>query len=78
MTVPAVLRRRFEEWRPYVSDVRERVEGTLIPYARKAGYVFEGRSKTLESLAEKLRIGPVQPMGADRGPVRVHYSGSSA
>ena len=57
MIVPSVVRRRYEDWRPYITEVQKRVEGTLVRYARNAGYIFEGRVKTLESLAEKLESG---------------------
>lgn len=57
MIVPSVVRRQFEEWRPFVCEVRQRVEETLIPYTQNVGYVYEGRLKTIESLAEKLESG---------------------
>ena len=57
MIVPSVLSSRFEEWKPFILDALKRVEETLVPYARRQGYIFDGRVKTLESLAEKLESG---------------------
>ena len=57
MIVPSAVRSRYVAWQDLVRGVQERVEETLIPYTRKAGYVFEGRCKTMESLAEKLESG---------------------
>jgi ppGpp synthetase/RelA/SpoT-type nucleotidyltranferase len=57
MIVPSAIRQRYDESRPFLMAVQRRVESALLPFCRKNGFVFEGRVKTLESVAEKVESG---------------------
>lgn len=63
MIVPSVVKEKFVEWEPSTREVAKRVEDILIPYTRRKSYLFEGRRKTLESLAEKLESGRYKEWG---------------
>lgn len=57
MIVPSSLQRLYDQWLIFVEEAGNRVEGTLSVYCRNHGYVFEGRVKSLESVAEKVESG---------------------
>lgn len=57
MIVPAAIQRTYDDWQRFLQEVANRVEGTLAPFCRDNGFVFEGRVKSLESLAEKVESG---------------------
>jgi hypothetical protein len=57
MIVPSEIQRRYDEIFPYLKILRDRVEGILLSYCRERGLAFLARTKTLESLAEKIESG---------------------
>lgn len=57
MIVPSSIQQQYDEWKAFIADVQSRVENTLLPFCRKHGFIFEGRMKSLESLAEKIESG---------------------
>ena len=57
MIVPSSIRQRYDDWLPFLKRVELRVEETLGPFCRKNGFIFEGRIKAIESLAEKIESG---------------------
>lgn len=58
MIYPSILDRKYQEYKPFVETVSERVRETLTNYCeQRRGYAFTSRIKTIESLAEKIETG---------------------
>lgn len=58
MIYPSILDRKYQEYKPFVTNVSERVTETLRNYCeQRRGYTFTCRIKTIESLAEKIETG---------------------
>lgn len=57
MIYPSILDWKYQEYKPFVEDVCQRVKSTLINYCEQRGYAFTSRIKTIESLAEKIETG---------------------
>lgn len=57
MLVPAPIREAYQDWSRLVLVLARRAENELRDYCRKAGFLFDGRIKGLESVAEKLESG---------------------
>ncbi len=57
MIVPTGLRTVYNHWFPVLKHVRDTVEDTLCPFCNKEGFIFVGRLKTVESVAEKVESG---------------------
>jgi ppGpp synthetase/RelA/SpoT-type nucleotidyltranferase len=60
MIVPVEIETKMMEVRPYLSEVAERVRGTLSSLADLHGYAFASRIKEVRSLAEKIETGRFQ------------------
>jgi ppGpp synthetase/RelA/SpoT-type nucleotidyltranferase len=63
MVVPSSVAQTYAHWRPFVDEVERRVSDVLRQFAAEHGFIFEGRSKTLESLAEKIETGRFKSWG---------------
>jgi ppGpp synthetase/RelA/SpoT-type nucleotidyltranferase len=59
MIVPSAIRRKFSDAQPHLEVVSRRVRDTVLGYCEKCGFAYVGRSKTLESLAEKIETGRI-------------------
>ena len=57
MIVPSAIRARYEAVLPYVTDIQKRASATLLRFCGEQSYQFEGRIKSLESVAEKIESG---------------------
>jgi hypothetical protein len=57
MIVPPVLDRYFGLHHPYVKKLEEKVEQTVFPYCKANNFAYVGRTKSVESLAEKIESG---------------------
>lgn len=57
MVVPSSIQQLYNEWLSCFVEVQKRVESTLIPFCQKNGFIFEGRLKSIDSLAEKIESG---------------------
>ncbi|MGB3532826.1 MAG: hypothetical protein WBA13_04845 [Microcoleaceae cyanobacterium] len=57
MTYPAILDRKFNEYKPFVEELAKKVKSTLVNKCEEEGYAFISRVKTIESLAEKIETG---------------------
>jgi ppGpp synthetase/RelA/SpoT-type nucleotidyltranferase len=57
MIVPIAIIRRFEDTNPYLIEMGRRVEDIVFGYCKTYGYAYVGRTKDVESLAEKLESG---------------------
>ena len=57
MIVPNDVRRLFEEAAPYVLELSKRVKETVFSYCMNHGFAFSARSKSIESVAEKIETG---------------------
>lgn len=57
MIVPNVVRQWYDEIQPYLESLEERVKELISPFCRDKHFLYEGRIKTLESLAEKIETG---------------------
>jgi ppGpp synthetase/RelA/SpoT-type nucleotidyltranferase len=57
MIIPSSIWQLYDEWLPFLKEVEIRVESTLLPFCRKEGFIFEGRLKSPDSLAEKIESG---------------------
>lgn len=57
MIVPSRVRRRFDACSVHLDKVVETVKSTISTYCDKHGYAFIGRTKALESVAEKIETG---------------------
>jgi ppGpp synthetase/RelA/SpoT-type nucleotidyltranferase len=55
--IPPEIQRRYAEQERLVGEIGRRVASTLQPYCNSNGFVFDGRAKTLDSLAEKIETG---------------------
>lgn len=58
MIYPSILDRKYQEYKPFVENVSEKVQSTLKNYCeQRTGYAFIYRIKSIESLAEKIETG---------------------
>lgn len=58
MIYPSILERKYQEYKPFVEKVSEKVQETLKNYCeQRTGYAFIYRIKSIESLAEKIETG---------------------
>lgn len=60
MIVPDSLRTRLADLMALVDDLRKRVEREVFEYCMARGFAYVGRTKQLESLAEKIESGRYQ------------------
>ena len=57
MIIPREVRQKYSEQESYLNLVGKRVRETLQAFCAKEEFIFDGRSKALESLAEKIETG---------------------
>lgn len=57
MIIPREIRQKYSEHEGHLQIVAQRVRETLQAFCIKEGFVFDGRPKSLESLAEKIETG---------------------
>lgn len=57
MIIPREVRQKFSEFETQIEVVGLRVASSLQAYAGSHGFVYDGRPKSLESLAEKIETG---------------------
>ncbi|MFH0821936.1 MAG: hypothetical protein V2B18_04245 [Pseudomonadota bacterium] len=57
MIVPIDIARKYAETLPYLDIVTRRVRDIVWAYCENHGYAFASRSKTIESIAEKIETG---------------------
>ena len=57
MIVPAVVITKFTIVQPYISYVADAVKQSVLSYCESNGFAYTSRTKTPESLAEKLETG---------------------
>lgn len=57
MIIPSSIQLLYDQWLKYFKKLEERVESTLLPFCRAEGFIFEGRLKSPDSLAEKIESG---------------------
>jgi ppGpp synthetase/RelA/SpoT-type nucleotidyltranferase len=57
MIVPHLVQKQFEETRPYVQELGERVHATVYKFCDEHQFAYLKRLKTLQSIAEKLESG---------------------
>lgn len=57
MIIPREIRQKYSEQESYLDLIAKRVRETLQAFCSKEGFIFDGRSKSLESLAEKIETG---------------------
>jgi ppGpp synthetase/RelA/SpoT-type nucleotidyltranferase len=58
--IPREIRQKYSEDEAHLQIVAQRVRDTLQAFCIKEGFVFDGRAKTVESLAEKIETGRFQ------------------
>jgi ppGpp synthetase/RelA/SpoT-type nucleotidyltranferase len=63
LIIPSEVRRRYVEQEALLGEIGRRVASTLQPYCNSNGFVFDGRAKTLDSLAEKIETGRFRSWG---------------
>ena len=54
MIIPSAIRQRFVNLEPELKVISSRVRETVFGYCDREGFAYAGRTKTLESLAEKI------------------------
>src|SRR4051812_20847748 len=57
MTISPILLRRYQDLRPFVEAVADKVGQTVLNYCNHNGYAIISRIKTVDSLAEKIETG---------------------
>ena len=57
MIIPGAILQKYTDWQPFLVELAKRVEESLYPYCRDNGFVFDGRAKSAESIAEKIESG---------------------
>lgn len=57
MIVPRIVFEQYEQSLKLVENAGLRVKDTLVAFCEQQGYLFEGRVKSLESVAEKVESG---------------------
>lgn len=57
MIVPAVIDRQFNLLSPYLHILQQRVEETVFNYCMERKFAYTGRTKEVQSLAEKIESG---------------------
>jgi ppGpp synthetase/RelA/SpoT-type nucleotidyltranferase len=57
MIIPNAIKRKYNNYRPYIKSLGKKVDGTLREFTTKEHYAYSSRIKTVESLAEKIETG---------------------
>jgi len=57
LIVPSNVAQRYSYLLPYIQVVAQRVKETVFSYCEREGFAFIGRTKSVESLAEKIESG---------------------
>jgi hypothetical protein len=55
--IPPEITRRYSLMLPHLENVAKRVEERVLAFCKDHGFAYSGRTKSAESVAEKLKTG---------------------